>query len=136
VEDTTYTLSWDKDICSWAITGQSALKPTLTEAQQQIVDLLESEERNWTVGEISKDLEKSKSTISEQAAKLFKLDAIECPCQGQYRAKNAGHEPFGCSASYRETEQPNGEKASSGAAVVPSPKANPAGVSAGEPEIW
>jgi RecA-family ATPase len=53
VEDTAYTLSWDKDICSWALTGQAALKPALSEAQQQIVELLESEARNFTTADIS-----------------------------------------------------------------------------------
>jgi replicative DNA helicase len=136
VEDTTYTLSWDKDICSWSVTGQGALKPALTEAQQQIVDLLESEARNWTVGEIAKTLEKSKSTISEQAAKLFKMDCIECPYQGQYRAKSVDNDPFGCSASYRETERPNVENGPAGAAVIPFPGAAPDAVPIEEPEIW
>jgi replicative DNA helicase len=48
MEDTSYTLAWDKDICSWALTNQAALKPALSEAQQQIIDLLENEARNFT----------------------------------------------------------------------------------------
>jgi DNA-binding transcriptional ArsR family regulator len=132
VEDTVYTLSWDKDICSWAVTNQGALKPALSEAQQQIIDLLESEDRNWTTGEIAKNLDKSGQTISEQATKLTALGLIEKPCYGQWKIKGS----FGVSDTYRETETPKVEKAPSGASVIPFPEAKPAETAEGEPEIW
>jgi predicted transcriptional regulator len=125
VEDAAYTLSWDKDICSWAVTSQTALKPALSEAQQQIIDLLESKARNWTTGEIADRLGKSRQTISEQATKLATSGLIEKPCYGQWKAKGS----FGVSASYRETETPKLELCE--AAVIPFPEANPA-----ELEIW
>ena len=103
IEDAAYTLVWDRDICSWSITGQGALTPSLTEAQQQIVDLLESEDRVWTTGEIAEKLGKSKQTISEQATKLEGNGRIEKMAHGQWRAKGI----FGYSVSLRETEYPN-----------------------------
>jgi DNA-binding transcriptional ArsR family regulator len=132
VEDTAYTMSWDKDICSWAVTNSGTLKPAITEAQRQIIDLLESEARNWTTGEIANNLDKSGQTISEQATKLTALGLIEKPCYGQWRIKGS----FGVSDTYRETETPKEEKSPSGAAVIPFPEAIPADLAEGEPEIW
>jgi hypothetical protein len=86
-EDSSYTLSWDAAVCSWSVTDSGALRPAVSEAQQQIIDLLESEERNWTVSEIAKVLEKGKSTVSEQTARLFKQGWIDRPITGLYRAK-------------------------------------------------
>jgi hypothetical protein len=102
VEDTAYTLSWDSYICSWSVTGQGALKPALTDAQQRIIDLLESETRNWTTGEIAERLGKSSQTISEQATKVAMSGLIDKPAYGQWRAKGS----FGVSNSLRETETP------------------------------
>jgi hypothetical protein len=131
VEDTAYTLSWDKDICSWALTSQAALKPVLTEAQRQIIGLLESEARNWTTAEIAKVLGKSNSTISIQASEIAKAGIIEKPCYGQWRLR------FEDLNTLREVKSSNiREEAESRAAVIPCPEANPAGVLAGEPEIW
>ncbi|GHV79150.1 hypothetical protein AGMMS49944_09410 [Spirochaetia bacterium] len=87
IEDTSFTLSWDTDICSWSITGQGALKPTLTEAQQQIVDLLESEAKNWTTGEIIAATEKSKQAVSNLLTRLKEQGTIESPYHGQWKAK-------------------------------------------------
>jgi RecA-family ATPase len=53
VEDVSYSLSWDREICTWTVSGQGDLNPALTEVQQQIIDLLESEKRNWTTAEIA-----------------------------------------------------------------------------------
>jgi DNA-binding transcriptional ArsR family regulator len=131
VEDAAYTLTWDKNICSWTVTGSGVLKPVLSEAQQQIIDLLESDRRDWTTGEIAKNLGKSGQTISEQATKLTVLGLIDKPYYGQWRIK----ESFGVSASYRETETPKLEKASSGASVIPFPEANPAEITEGDTEI-
>jgi hypothetical protein len=41
--------------CLWGL-----LKPALSEAQRQIIDLLESEARNWTTAEIAETLDKGK----------------------------------------------------------------------------
>jgi RecA-family ATPase len=58
VEDVSYSLTWDREICTWTISGQGALKPVLPDALQQIIDLLESEDRNWATGEIKEAIEK------------------------------------------------------------------------------
>jgi RecA-family ATPase len=52
VEDTSYTMAWDKDCCSWTITEKEALKPSIPEAQQAILDILSSEDREWATAEI------------------------------------------------------------------------------------
>jgi hypothetical protein len=88
IEDTSFTLSWDADICSWSVTGQGALKPALSEAQQQIIDLLESEGRNWTTGEIAEQTGIQKYEASRQAKELAEKGFIEKPIYGQWRAKN------------------------------------------------
>jgi RecA-family ATPase len=87
VEDTAYTMVWDKDICSWALTNQAALKPALTEAQQQIIDLLESEARNFTTSEIAETTGIRKYEVSRQAASLAAKELIVKPIYGQWRAK-------------------------------------------------
>jgi hypothetical protein len=87
VEDTAFTLSWDKDICSWTVINQAALKPALSEAQQQIIDLLESEARNWTTGEIAEATGIQKYEVSRQATALAGKGLIEKPIYGQWRAK-------------------------------------------------
>jgi replicative DNA helicase/DNA-binding transcriptional ArsR family regulator len=88
VEDAAYTLSWDKDVCSWSITGQGALKPVLSEAQQQIIDLLESEARNWTTGEIVEAAGKSYPAVGNILKRLQETGRIESPDRGQWRTKN------------------------------------------------
>jgi hypothetical protein len=88
VEDTAYTLAWDKDVCTWTVTGSGALKPVLSEAQQQIIDLLESEDRNWTTGEIAEQMNSRKDLVSRNAGELVKKGLIEKPAYGQWRAKN------------------------------------------------
>jgi hypothetical protein len=87
VEDTAFTMSWDKDICSWAVTSQAALKPALSEAQQQIIDLLESEVRNWSAGEIIEAAGKSKQAVNDLLSKMKSTGLIENPCRGQWRSK-------------------------------------------------
>jgi hypothetical protein len=88
VEDAAYTLSWDKDICSWALTSQAALKPALSEAQQQIIDLLESEARNFTTAEISEATGIQKYEVFRQAAALAAKGLIEKPIYGQWKAES------------------------------------------------
>ena len=100
VEDASYNLSWDKTICTWSITGHGELKPSLTEAQQQIIDLLESEERNWTTKEITEQLGKNKSAISNLLKRLHESGHVESPCYGQYRLKGS----FTLSHPLRECE--------------------------------
>jgi hypothetical protein len=88
VEDTAYTLSWDKDICSWTVTGSGDLKPALPEAQQQIIELLDSEARNFTTREIAEATGIKKYEVSRQAAELAANGLIEKPGYGQWKAKN------------------------------------------------
>jgi len=88
VEDTTYSLIWDKDICSWSITQQEALKPLLSEVQQQILDLLESEAKNWTTNEIAEKTGIKRYEISRQARDLAAQGIIEKPVYGQWRLKS------------------------------------------------
>jgi DNA-binding transcriptional ArsR family regulator len=126
IEDTAYTLSWDKDICSWALTSQAALKAALSEAQQQIVDLLESEARNWTVGEIAKALNKGKSAVSNLLKKLMEIGQVESPIYGQWTAKGS----FTVSPPLRESETVKLET------VIPFPGAAPEAPPIEEPEIW
>lgn len=132
VEDASYSLSWDKELCSWSVTEHGELKPTLTEAQQQIIDLLESEDRSWTVGEIAKSLGKGKSTISEQAKKLAEIGLINCPIFGQYKQKT----PFGRSVSLRETEQPNDGESVTQALETTTASNSTVNTTRQEPEIW
>jgi hypothetical protein len=127
VEDTAYTLTWDKDVCSWTVTDREALKPALSETQQQIIDLLKSEARNWTTGEIANGLGKSGQTISEQAAKLNAMGIIEKPCYGQWRAKVS----FGVSVSLEVSETPKVEKTT----ATPVPEAASAETPVEEREI-
>jgi hypothetical protein len=88
VEDTAYTLQWDKDICSWAITEQGELKPSISEVQQQIIGLLESDARLFTTAEIAKVLGIQKYEVSRQAAALAVKGLIEKPIYGQWKAKH------------------------------------------------
>jgi RecA-family ATPase len=88
MEDTAYILSWDKEICSWTVTNQAALKPTLSEAQQQIIDLLKSEDRNFTTAEIAKATGIQKYEVSRQATSLAGKGLIEKPIYGQWKAKD------------------------------------------------
>ncbi|MDR1256155.1 MAG: AAA family ATPase [Spirochaetaceae bacterium] len=85
VEDTAYTLSWDRDLCSWAVTDRGALKPALSEAQRQIIDLLESEARNWSNGEIVEATGKSQAAICNILKRLQETGLIESPARGQWR---------------------------------------------------
>jgi predicted HTH transcriptional regulator len=88
VEDAAYTLTWDKDVCTWAVTSQAALKPALSEAQQQIIDLLESEARKWTTGEIAEQTGIQRYEVSRQAKELAEKWLIEKPNYGQWKAKD------------------------------------------------
>jgi DNA-binding transcriptional ArsR family regulator len=63
------------------------LKPALSEAQRQIIDLLESEARNWTTAEIVKATEKGKSAVGNLLLKMKGGGLIESPERGQWRAK-------------------------------------------------
>ena len=89
IEDKTFTLAWDKEICSWSITDQTELAPSVPEAQREILDLLESEDRHWTTGEIAEKLGKNKPAISNLLKRLQETGLIESPYYGQYRVKNS-----------------------------------------------
>jgi hypothetical protein len=98
--DTSYTLAWDKDICTWAITGQGSLQPTMTEAQQQIIDLLESEDRNWTTGELVEKTGKTPSALGNLLSRMKSDGLIDNPFRGQWQGKTK----FTNSHSLRESE--------------------------------
>jgi len=121
VEDTSYTLEWDKDVCSWTVTGQGELTSSLSEAQQQIISLLESEERNWTKTEIVDAIGKSKSATGNLLAKMKDDNLIESPYYGQYRAKE------------RNTETPSLRE---NVFVFPDKANNIDSTSGQEPAIW
>jgi DNA-binding transcriptional ArsR family regulator len=128
VEDTSYSMTWDKDVCSWTISGQGALKPVLTEAQQQIVDLLESEARNWTTGKIAEQLAKNKTAVSNLLKRLQETGQIETPYYGQYRLKTS----FTVSHTLKERESVK---------LPPGPQKPPEGTisttsTETEPDIW
>ncbi|MCL2174584.1 MAG: AAA family ATPase [Treponema sp.] len=88
IEDTTFNLSWDKDCCSWTITSQEELKPSLPEAQKLIIDILESEDRNWETSEIVKKTGKTNQAISNTLSKMKENDLILNPYHGQWKAKS------------------------------------------------
>jgi hypothetical protein len=89
IEDVSYNLTWDRELCTWTITGQGVMKPILTKAQQQIIDLLDSEERIFTTAEIAKVLGIQKYEVSRQAAVLTTKGFIEKHIYGQWKAKLA-----------------------------------------------
>jgi RecA-family ATPase len=85
VEDASYTLSWDRDLCSWSISGQGSLKPALPEVQQQILDLLESEDKSWSTAEIAEITGVKKYEVSRQAKELAEKGCIIKPSYGQWQ---------------------------------------------------
>ena len=129
VEDTTYSLRWDKDICSWSITQQEALKPLLSEVQQQIIDLLESEAKNWTTNEIAEKTGIKRYEISRQARDLATQGIIEKPVYGQWRVKKPPEGSLQGLHIYRELQtcKPSEEDIS--------PESQPETVLE-QPEIW
>jgi hypothetical protein len=140
VEDAAYTLSWDKDVCAWTVTSSGSLKPVLSEAQQQIIDLLESEDRNWTTGEIVEAIGKGTLATGNLLKRLQDTGHIESPERGQWRSKSK----FTNSHFLRESEFVNSpdtgkgalEMPKTGASVIPFPEAIPADLAEEEPEIW
>jgi DNA-binding transcriptional ArsR family regulator len=62
--------------------------PALPEAQRQIIDLLESEARNWTTSEIIEATEKSKQAVNNLLSKMKDSGLIERPFRGQWKAKS------------------------------------------------
>jgi DNA-binding transcriptional ArsR family regulator len=88
IEDASYSLSWDRELCTWAVSGQGALKPSLPEAQRQIIGLLESEERNGTTGEIAEAIEKTKQAANNILSRMKEGRLIENPNRGQWRLKS------------------------------------------------
>ena len=59
----------------------------MPEAQQQIVDLLESEERIWSTGEIKDRTEKSYAAVGNLLKRLQEIGYIESPSRGQWCLK-------------------------------------------------
>jgi DNA-binding transcriptional ArsR family regulator len=87
VEDTAYTLKWDQHCCFWTITEKAALKPSLSEAQQQIIDILAEDDRNWTTAEIIEKSGKSKQAVGNTLTKLKENGYIMNPKHGQWLYK-------------------------------------------------
>jgi DNA-binding transcriptional ArsR family regulator len=133
VEDTAYTLAWNKDICSWTVTESGALKPTLSDAQQQIVDLLENDNRNWTTKEIIEATEKSKQAVNNLLSKMKDSGLIESPLRGQWRAKSK----YTNTLSLREDVQVYSENPTEGDILEPpATLIAPVETTAEEIELW
>jgi RecA-family ATPase len=130
VEDASYSLTWDRELCTWTVTGQGALKPLLTEAQQQIIDLLESEERSWTTAEIAEITGIKKYEVSRQAKELAEKGYIKKPHYGQWSKKDC-QEQFASLHSLKETQTRKPENESS--IAVETDSNTPAEM---ESEIW
>jgi hypothetical protein len=88
IEDMAYTLKWDIDCCSYTITEKGALKPTLPEAQQQIIDILKVEDKNWTTAEIIEKSGKSPQAVNNVLSRMKETGLILSPCHGQWRCKS------------------------------------------------
>ena len=91
IEDASYTLAWDKDCCSWTITESGAIKPAIPEAQQQILDLLESEDRAWYTWEIVAKTEKSKQAVNSILSRMKENGMIKSPNIGLWQTVNGKH---------------------------------------------
>jgi hypothetical protein len=76
MEDTSYTLAWDKDICSWAVTDKGDLVPAITPERQEVINLLESDLRPWGTQEIADALCKNLSATSRLLSRLTETKAI------------------------------------------------------------
>jgi DNA-binding transcriptional ArsR family regulator len=105
VDDISYTISFNRKFCTWSITGQGSLTQALNKEKQEIIDLLESDKRPWTPGEIAKKLGKTPQTISGHLKTLFESGLIDKPKYGEWSAKTG----IGDSAPLKETEPPNVE---------------------------
>jgi len=103
VEDAYYSLTWDRDLCSWSVPGQGSLKPALPEAQQQIIDLLESEDRVWLASELIEKAGKSSSAMGNLLTRMKADGLIENPKHGQWQQKSK----FTNSHTLRESEYVN-----------------------------
>jgi hypothetical protein len=86
VEDAAYTLSWNSALCSWTVTERGALKPALTEAQQEIIDLLGSEARDFATAEVVEATGKSKQAVNNLLYKMKGTSLIESPGRGVWRS--------------------------------------------------
>jgi len=87
VEDISYSLLWDRELCTYSISGQGPLKQALPKELQRMVDLLKSDNREWATKEIATELNKKAPTISEQAGKLADLGYIDKTKTGYWRIK-------------------------------------------------
>jgi RecA-family ATPase len=128
IEDASYSISWDRELCTWTITGQGALKPILTETQQQIISLLESEEKDWTTGEIKEGIEKSCAATSNLLKRLHEMGCIESPSRGKWRVKDH----YTNSHLLREREFVNSDSGLQKAPAEP----DSAETASEQPEIW
>ena len=128
IEDTSFSLDWDKDCCSWTITESGPLVPSMPPAQKEVLDLLESENRAWTTAEIISVLGKSKQSVSNLLSEMRSKGFIESPEKGLWQAKNE----YTSTSSLREgvqvycNEQPSETTTSTGTAPSDGQ----------EPEIW
>jgi hypothetical protein len=87
IEDQEFVLRWDRDIASWSITEGGKMEAAIPEGQQQVLDILASEPRDWTTAEISERAGKSKSATSNLLKRLVDGGQIESPTYGNYRQK-------------------------------------------------
>ncbi|GAB6391363.1 MAG: AAA family ATPase [Treponematales bacterium] len=84
IEDAEFSLRWDRDLASWAVESAGELKPALPEAQRQVIDLLESEEREFTTSEIAETTGKSDAAVSNILKRLLEDGAIGKPERGKW----------------------------------------------------
>lgn len=96
IEDAEFALCWDRETASWTIAGEGGLPPALPMAQQEVVDILESEARIWKTSEIAERLGKSASAASNILKRLADGGRIESPAYGQYRTFTLSRPPRVC----------------------------------------
>jgi RecA-family ATPase len=85
IEDVSYSLSWDRELCTWAITGQGTLMPALTEAQQEIISVLEEEDREFSSAEIAEATGKLKGAVYTTLSRMKSIGLIHSPVHGRWR---------------------------------------------------
>jgi hypothetical protein len=91
MEDTSYTLAWDKDICSWAVTDKGDLVPAITPERQKIVDLLDSELREWRTQEIAEALCKTSGAINNRLKELLGDGKVQKIKHGEWASVKLTH---------------------------------------------
>jgi predicted transcriptional regulator len=87
VEDFIYTIKWDKNNCTWEITGNEELRPYISESQQEIIDFLYLEKRDVTTAEIIKKTGKTKQSINNTLKRLNDNGFIKKTKLGHWRSR-------------------------------------------------